>query len=118
MAKEFTDTVSTMRNGAADRAASEAMAKLVEAVRATGEAGSITLKLGIKPLKDGDGELEVTASVGLSLPKVKIPTGIYYATEDNKLTRTDPRQLSMLGNDDGKTVDLTARRISERDREG
>jgi hypothetical protein len=93
---EFTEAVATMRGGAADRAASQALAKVVEAVRATGKGGAVTLKIGIKPLKDGDGELEITAKVGISLPAEDIKTAIFYATDDNKLVRTDPRQSSFL----------------------
>lgn len=65
---EFAETVSTMRGGAADRAASAALKKLVEAVRATGKGGTVSLKIAIAPLKDGDGELEVEAKIDLTLP--------------------------------------------------
>ena len=65
---EFATTVSTMRGGAADRAASDALKKLVEAVRATGKGGSVNLKIIIAPLKDGDGELLLEAKIGLTLP--------------------------------------------------
>lgn len=93
---EFAETVLTMRSGAADRAASIALKKLVEAVRATGKGGSVNLKITIAPLKDGDGELEVKAKIGLTLPAEDIKSAIYYADDDNKLIRTDPRQMSML----------------------
>src|SRR3989442_697841 len=103
---EFAEAVASMRGGAADRAASAALAKVVEAVRATGKAGAVTLKIGIKPLKDGDGELEISAKIGISLPMEDIKTAIYYATDDNKLIRTDPKQLTMLneGNDRGGAI--------------
>ncbi|MET4187581.1 hypothetical protein ABIB86_000470 [Bradyrhizobium sp. JR1.7] len=103
---EFAEAVASMRGGAADRAASTALAKVVEAVRATGKGGAVTLKIGIKPLKDGDGELEISAKIGISLPAEDIKTAIYYATEDNKLIRTDPRQMSLIheGNDRGTAV--------------
>lgn len=127
---EFAETVSTMRGGAADRAASHALKKLVEAVRATGKGGSVSLKIQIAPLKDGDGELEVKAKIGLTLPAEDIKSAIYYADDDNKLIRTDPRQMSMLpdrteternerqreqnlaqvGRGDGKVLDLQANR--------
>lgn len=93
---EFAETVSTMRGGAADRAASAALKKLVEAVRATGKGGSVSLKITIAPLKDGDGELEVKAKIGLTLPAEDIKSAIYYADDNNVLIRTDPRQMTML----------------------
>lgn len=93
---EFAEAVATMRGGAADRAASAALAKVVEAVRATGKAGSVTLKIAIAPLKDGDGELEIKAKIGMTLPAEDIKSAIYYADENNKLVRIDPRQMTML----------------------
>jgi hypothetical protein len=106
MAKEFSTTVSTMRSGAADEAASAALQKLVEAVVATGGKGKVSLTLSIAPLKDGDGELEVKAKVGLTLPAVDIKTAIMYADEDFHLARANPKQLSMLneGNDRGSKI--------------
>ena len=69
---EFAKIVSTMRGGADERAASAALAKVVEAVRATGNAGSVSIKLTIKPLSYGYGyggdEIEVEAQIGLTLP--------------------------------------------------
>lgn len=107
---EFATTVSTMRGGAADRAASAALEKVVEAVRATGKAGSVSLKITIQPLKDGDGELEVKAKVGLTLPAEDIKSAIYYADDDNHLIRTDPRQGNLL-------ADRTETERNERQRE-
>lgn len=107
---EFAETVSTMRGGAADRAASAALKKLVEAVRATGKGGTISLKIAIAPLKDGDGELEVKAKIGLTLPAEDIKSAIYYADDKNALIRTDPRQMSML-------PDRTETERNERQRE-
>jgi hypothetical protein len=102
---EYAEAVATIRGGAIDRLASEALAKVVAAVRATDGAASLTVKIIIKPMKDGDGELNVDGEIGITLPKVKVPTAIFYATDDNKLIRTDPRQMTMLneGNDRGSS---------------
>jgi hypothetical protein len=106
---EFSDTVATMRQGAADRAASAALERLVEAVRATEKGGAVTLKITVAPLKDGDVELEVKAKVTLTLPSEDIKSSIYYASNTNRLVRSDPRQGRLQI--DGEVADLTTRRM-------
>lgn len=104
--KEFSYTISTMRSGSADEAASAALKQLVEAVEKTGGKGSVTVQLAICPMKDGDGELEVKAKIKLTLPSVDLKTAIMYADDDFNLTRANPKQLSMLneGNDRGGKI--------------
>jgi hypothetical protein len=127
---EFSELIASLRSGAADRLGTKMIRLLVEAVRATEKGGKITLEIGIAPLKDGDGELEVKAKLKLTLPAEEIKSAIYYADDANHLIRTDPRQMSMLpdrteternerqreqnlaqvGRGDGKVLDLQANR--------
>lgn len=107
-----TDVLSTMRGGAAARAADDLLKKVVQAVEATGKSGSVTIKLQIGKMKGGDTELEVKAKLAHSLPVEDIPVGFYYPTKDGSLVREDPRQLELMGDtDDGKTITLAARRM-------
>lgn len=102
-----TDVLATMRNGAADRAASEILAKVVQAVEATGKKGSVTIKLDINMLKNGDGEKEVKATISHKMPSEDIPVGIYYSDEEGQLYRDNPRQITM-------ELDSTVSNLSDR----
>lgn len=66
------------------------LTELVEAIRDTGGKGDLTLKL---PLKMNDaGQIECIPQITVKKPRRQIGTGIYYPTEDGKLSRRDPSQ--------------------------
>ena len=68
------------------------MQDLVAAVTATEKGGELTLKLKLMPLKQGS-MLVLKDSVKLVLPEPeREDTTFVFATEDNDLTRRDPRQ--------------------------
>lgn len=72
--------------------------ELIEAIRETGKAGSISLKIDIKPIAGTDGRtLTVTDTVAAKLPKTERPKSIFFATDDGNLSRTDPRQPVITG---------------------
>lgn len=107
-----TDVLSTMRGGAAARAADKLLREVVQAVEATGKKGSLTIKLDIGKLKGGETELEIKATLKHNLPVEDIPMGIYYPDKTGGLHREDPRQLEFFSDDkDGKTIDLASRRM-------
>lgn len=91
----------SMRNGAANDLATDELEKLVKAVQATGKKGSVTIKMEVAKIEDGDTEVKVTMKVASNIPVADIPAGIYYPSQDGGLHRTDPRQLSMLDRQDG-----------------
>lgn len=70
------------------------LTELVEAVRDTGGKGEVNLKI---PLKMNDaGQVECVPVLTIKKPRRPIGTGIYFATEDGKLSRRDPAQMDML----------------------
>lgn len=106
----LSDVIATMRGGSADRTGSDLLAKVVQAVQASGKKGSLTVKIEIGMLKGGDTEMEIKASLASKVPSADIPMGIYYADDKGNLHRDNPKQISML-DDDGKTINLSARRM-------
>ena len=91
----------SMRNGAANDLATSELEKLVKAVQETGKSGTVTIKMKVEKLKDGDTEVKVEMKVSSAIPVADIPAGIYYPGDGGTLHRTDPRQLSMLDRTDG-----------------
>lgn len=79
------------RKGALDVEAGADLAKLVEAVRLTGKAGSLTIVVKIQPGKAGS--LEVVDDVRLKLPEPEREAALWFADKHGRLTRHDPDQL-------------------------
>lgn len=75
-----------------DHAGSE-FAALVKAIGSTNKAGSLTLKIDIKPSTAG--ALAVKASVSVKLPKGLPPESLLWATPDGNLVAEDPRQTKL-----------------------
>lgn len=92
----FPDTILQMNNGATVMELSDALEKVVAAVRAAGKSGSITLTVNVKPASKGSNNvLMVESQVKTKLPERDRGMTVFYATEDNKLVRSDPRQQSL-----------------------
>jgi len=83
----FQETIVQINNGAAVAELSDALEKVVAAVRQTGKSGTITLTL-----KGTSNVLLIESQVKTKLPEPERGMTIFYATEDNKLVRNDPRQ--------------------------
>ena len=65
-------------------------------MRAAGKSGSITLTVNVKPASKGSTNvLMVESQVKTKLPEPDRGMTVFYATEDNKLVRSDPRQQSL-----------------------
>ncbi len=92
---DFLTVLAQCRKGAAVGELTEKLTEVVEAVRATGKQGELTLKLVIKPVGRGAGDTLIL----MDHPKAVVPEHdraetMFYATDDNELVREDPRQTS------------------------
>lgn len=63
---------------------------LIKAIVSTGKAGSLTLKIDVKPSTAG--ALAVKATVATKKPKGLPPESLLWATPDGNLIEDDPRQ--------------------------
>jgi hypothetical protein len=89
----YEQTLREMRHGRSLAELSEELARLVQAVRETGRAGSLTYKLTIKPASAGDVvTVQLEDDLKCVTPKPARGSSIFFATEENTLQRTDPRQ--------------------------
>ncbi|MET7412476.1 MULTISPECIES: hypothetical protein [Streptomyces] len=72
--------------------------ELIEAVRETGKAGAIALKIDVKPIAGTDGRtVTVTDTVTSKVPKTERPKSIFFVDDTGNLSRTDPRQPVITG---------------------
>ena len=93
MPKPFFDTLREIRAGAAlDDLATE-LADVVAAVRQTGKAGTLTLKLAIAPASKGDVQtLMLADTITAKLPRADRGSTVFFSDDANNLSRRDPRQ--------------------------
>ena len=73
--------------------AGEEFGKLINAVVTNGKAGSITMKIDIKPSTAG--ALAVKATVVSKIPKGLPPESLLWPTPDGNLMAEDPRQTRL-----------------------
>lgn len=73
--------------------AGEQFSELIKAIGANNKAGSLTLKVDVKPSTAG--ALAVKASVSIKKPKGLPPESLLWATPEGNLMADDPRQMKM-----------------------
>ena len=96
-AKAFAVFLQDLRDGRAHAELSTTLAELLAAVKETGKAGEITLKLKVKPASRGSDvdKVTITDIVAVKLPKPERGEDFYWLTDDNNLSRNHPRQHSL-----------------------
>jgi hypothetical protein len=93
MARGITDVLKDIREGALLTELPQQLGELVAAVRATGKGGRLTLTLNIKPLSANRGnQVLITDEVRCAMPEPDRETTVLFITDENELTRRDPRQ--------------------------
>lgn len=98
MSTVFMDTLKEIRGGAIVSELGDELQQLVADVRATGKAGRIVLTLDVKPVKKGgEHTMLIEDDIKVKPPKHEREGTILYATEDNELSRKDPRQPELKG---------------------
>ena len=89
----FPETILQINNGATVAELGDALQKVVATVRAVGKSGTVTLAIKVAPaMKNSTDVLTVEASVKTKLPESEHGATIFFATEDNRLVRNDPKQ--------------------------
>lgn len=89
----FLEFIQGFRRGELLEQGDQKLAELVEAIQQTGGSGSLTLKFNLKMNKAG--QFETTPDLTIKKPQRSMGTGIYYATDDGRLTRRDPHQMDI-----------------------
>lgn len=108
--KPITDVLREYRNGELVRMANTDLAQLVAAVKTLRKAGSITIKLEVKPDKHSAKEVEVQATVKLDVPRKGMKSATFFIGADDELLRNDPDQLDVFEEHvDARTGEVTTR---------
>jgi hypothetical protein len=109
MAKsEVVDTLEALREGATMLELESALREVIASVKACGKPGKITLTLTARPMKGAEPNMIFLADdLKVSLPKLDRTATFFFATENNGLSRRDPRQPE-LGFTTGKLMAMPA----------
>lgn len=92
----FLATLQTMRKGVSLADLDANMRELVAHVRRTRKPGTMTWKVKVSPNSKGNVEiLAIDDEVSIKLPKTDGGVTIYFADDDGRLMRNDPKQLEM-----------------------
>lgn len=104
--KAFSLFLADLNDGHTHAALTGELAELLNTVRLTGRAGSLTLKIKIAPAsKGGDcDKITVTAERKLELPKPEQPSDFFWLTDEAEPTRQHPRQHQLDLRDAGATT--------------
>lgn len=93
-------TLCELRQGRTVAELNDALAQLVDAVRATNKPGRLTITLNVKPFSKGRTEEEVQVlsledAIAVRLPQLEKGATVFYSDPHGALARNDPRQLTL-----------------------
>jgi hypothetical protein len=94
--RPITDVLRDIRRGRAVEQATRLLAEIVRAVDETHKPGELTLKIKVKPDKDGGSGKTIVCEVKAKKPELDIPEAIFFSDVDGDLHRTDPSQQEMF----------------------
>lgn len=95
--KSFNLFLQDLNDGSTHAGLTGDLAELLQAVKANGRAGSMTLKIKIAPASRGGDVDKITISADrkLELPKPEQPQDFFWLTDDAEPTRQHPRQHAL-----------------------
>lgn len=96
--KAFNQFLADLNDGSTHAGLTGDLQELLQAVKATGRTGSMTLKIKISSASKGSGEVDkitIVADRKLELPKPEQPQDFFWLTDDAEPTRQHPRQHSL-----------------------
>lgn len=92
----FTTILSTLREGHTLDELSAALLDVTQRVRQTGKSGTLTLQIKVTPMSRGAGNsIGITDKITTKLPEFERETSIFFADDDYRLHREDPRQAKL-----------------------
>jgi len=90
---QFITTLALIRKGELVGELSALQAQAVAAVRLTGQAAEIHIKVRYVPVTKGDGgAITIREDTSIKLPKPEKAMSIFFTNEENGLQKNDPRQ--------------------------
>ena len=89
----FAQMLTDFRGGELERACSDKLERIAEAMRDVGGKASLTVRLDFKKTKHG--HIEIDAKAVAKIPEPEIRPSIFFMTDDGRFTRHDPNQADI-----------------------
>lgn len=89
----FLEFLQSFRRGELLADGDQKLSELVEAINTTQGGGTLNLSLKLKMNKAG--QIEIVPGITIKKPSRTLSTGIYFASDDGRLTRRDPNQMDI-----------------------
>jgi len=86
----FEDMLRKHRRGVAANKASKGLQEAIQASRDTGATSEVTLKVKLRP--GSDDQMAIDIQVTTKLPQEKLPSGLFWVDDENRLHTSDPKQ--------------------------
>lgn len=83
-----------------DVEAAETLRKVIEAVKATGKVGSITIRLDVKPADGLSDAVVVYDRIAQKVPEKTREGSMAFITKDGDLSRSDPSAMPLFEDED------------------
>lgn len=96
MAQSLPDVLGLVRGGYALHDASKKLAEVIQAVKATGKPGEVTLTIKISPDKTDDRIFTLKPSVKAKIPEKGYAEGHVFIDSTGRITKEDPAQMDLL----------------------
>ena len=95
--RAFALLMQDIRDGRTHSEMTASMDELLQAVRNTGKAGTITLEIKVKPASRGSevDKVMITDKITVKAPKPERGDDFFWVTDDNGLSRNHPRQQNL-----------------------
>lgn len=94
--RPFTDIMRDYRRGKAVEQITAALNELVISVDQTHKAGTLTIKITVKPEADGGNQKTMGIAMDLKKPMPSIPDAVFFSDAHGDLHRSDPNQQEMF----------------------
>jgi hypothetical protein len=91
----ITDVLRDIRKGRAVDQATKLLAEVVRAVDETHKPGEVTIKIKVKPDKDGGAGKTLSVEVKAKRPETDLPDAVFFSDAGGDLHRSDPSQTEM-----------------------
>lgn len=89
----FMQFIQTFRRGELLDDCNQKLNELMETLATSDKGGSMTVKFDFRHNKAG--QLEITPSATIKKPTKNVPPGVYFISDESRLTRRDPRQMDI-----------------------
>lgn len=89
----FLELLQTFRRGELLQQGDEQLEKVIGAIAETGGDGKLVIEMPFKLNKAG--QIECTPKITSKVPQRPMGTGIFFADDDGRLSRRDPRQMDI-----------------------